>query len=185
MRPSAPEFAVIWFVSIYFLTVLVLPLVVGGTVTYRALPCGRECPRCQRTTLLLGSRLLGLLSKLPFIGLQRRWCLSCGWLGVVRAPRPSVRLVVGGRVAEPGSMPAARVIDLRPLLVDGAWWRVRLETWRAGRYFYGRLLFVEPGGRLWPDARPLRGTSDRDILRQARRLPSGLLASRLRELVSR
>jgi hypothetical protein len=176
---------VIWFVSVYFLTVLVLPLVVGGTVTYRALPTGRECPRCRRSTLLLGSRLLALLSRLPLIGLQRRWCLGCGWLGVVRAPRPSVRLVIGGQAAASDTPPSAHIIDLRPLLVDGAWWRVRLETWRAGGYWYGRLLFVEPGGRLWPDARPLRGASDRDVMRQARRLPSGMLASRLRELVSR
>jgi hypothetical protein len=91
--------------------------------------------------------------------------------------------VVGAVPHEAGA--AARVIDVRSLLVDGAWWRVRLETWRSGRHCYGRLLFVEPSGRLWPDARPLRGESDRELLRQARRLPSGILASRLRELVSR
>lgn len=175
----------IWFVSIYFLTVLVLPLVVGSAVTYRTLPSGRECPHCRRTTLLLRSRLFALLSALPFIQLQRRWCLSCGWLGVVRMPRPSVRLVVGMRPADSDTASAARVVDVRPLLVDGTLWRVRIETWRMGRYWYGRLLFVEPGGRLWPDARELRAPSDEDLLRQARRLPRGLLASRLRELVSR
>jgi hypothetical protein len=156
---------------------------VGATVTYRALPSGRECPHCQRTTLLLSSRWLSLLSKLPFVQMQRRWCISCGWLGVIRVPRPSVRLVVGGISQE--SAAAARIIDVRPLLMDGAWWRVRLETWRSGRFCYGRLLFVEPSGRLWPDGRPpLRAESDRELLRQARRIPSGLLASRLRELVS-
>ncbi len=46
---------VLWFVSVYFLTVLVLPLAVGGAVTYRSLPCGRECPRCRHSTLLLSS----------------------------------------------------------------------------------------------------------------------------------
>lgn len=174
----------IWFVSIYFLTVLILPLMVGGTVTYRALPCGRDCPHCRRSTLLLRSRLLELISLIPFVQVQRRWCLSCGWQGVARMPRPSVRLVVGMRPADSDTATAARVIDIRPLLVDGAWWRVRIETWRMGRFWYGRLLFVEPGGRLWPDARELRAPSDIDLLRQARRLPSGLLASRLRELVS-
>jgi hypothetical protein len=173
---------VIWFVSIYFLTVLVLPLVVGGAVTYRALPSGRECPHCRRSTLLLASFPLGVLSRIPGVHVQRRWCLDCGWLGVVRLARPSVRLVVEGRAPD---IAAARIIDVRHLLVDGVWWRVRLETWRTGRIWYGRLLFVEPSGRLWTDARPLLGATDRDILRQARRLPSGTLTSRLRELVSR
>lgn len=183
MNPGLFRLRVIWFVSIYFLAVLVLPLLVGGTVTYRALPSGRDCPRCHSPTLLLRAMVLSLLSRLPFIQLQRRWCISCGWLGVVRVPRPSVRLVVEGRAT--GSPDAARVIDVRHLLVDGVWWRVRLETWRTGQVWYGRLLFVEPSGRLWPDARPFRGPSDHEVLRQARRLPSGLLASRLRELVSR
>ena len=174
---------VVWFISIYFLTVLVLPLLVGATVSYRAMPSGRDCPHCRRSTLLLRSRLLGVLSLTPFMQVQRRWCLSCGWLGLVRVPRPSVRLVVEGRSQESGS--AARIIDVRPLLVDGAWWTVRLETWRAGRYWYGRLLFVEPSGRLWPDGRTLRGESDSELLSQARRLPAGLLATRLRDLVSR
>lgn len=186
LNPGLLGLRVIWFVSIYFFAVLVLPVVVGGTVTYRALPAGQRCPRCQDGTLLLRTRLLTTLSRLPFIQLQRRWCLSCGWLGVVRVPRPSVRLVVQGRSSATADQAAvARVIDVRHLHVDGVWWRVRLETWRTGRVWYGRLLFVEPSGRLWPDARPFQGPTDREVLRQARRLPSGLLASRLRELVSR
>lgn len=182
MNPGIPA-RVIWFVSIYFLTVLVLPLVIGGAVTYRSLPCGRECPHCRRSTLLLASNVFGLLSRLPGIQVQRRWCLHCGWLGVVRLARPSVRLVVEGRSAD--SRAAARVIDLRHLLVNGMWWRVRLETWRAGRIWYGRLVFVEPSGRVWTDAQPLMGTTDQEVLHQARRLPTGALASRLRGLVSR
>jgi hypothetical protein len=172
---------VIWFVSFYFLTVLVLPLVVGSAVTYRALPSGRACPRCRATTILLHSRLLGLVCRLPFLELQRRWCLSCGWAGVVRVPRPSVRLVVAGRSAESGD---PRVIDVRHIIVDGVSWGVRLETWRTGHLWYGRLLFVDTSGRLWSDARPLRGMSDGEVLDQARRLPPDLLVSRLRELVS-
>lgn len=172
---------VIWFVSFYFLTVLVLPLVVGGAVTYRALPSGRACPRCQGTSILLRARFLSFLSRVPFIDLQRRWCLSCGWLGVVRVPRPSVRLVLAGRSREPAE---PRITDVRRLLVDGVSWGVRLETWKTGRLWYGRLLFVEKTGRLWSDARPLCGTTSGEVLDQARRLPPDLLVSRLRELVS-
>jgi len=172
---------VIWFVSLYFLTVLVFPLIVGGAVTYRALPCGRECPRCHSGSILLRSRLLGLLSVLPFVELQKRWCLACGWLGVVRVARPSVRLVLAGRSSETDD---PHVIDVRHIIVDGVSWAVRLETWRTGRVWYGRLLFVESTGRLWSDGRPLRGLSDSEVLDQARRLPPDLLVSRLRELVS-
>jgi len=172
---------VIWFVSLYFLTVLVLPLVVGSTVTYRALPAGRKCPRCRAGSILLRSRILSLLSRLPFIEVQRRWCLSCGWLGIVRLPKPSVRLVIAGRSREPGD---PTVTDVRHILLDGVSWSVRLETWRTGQLWYGRLVFVEESGRLWSDGLPLRGASDREVLDQALRLPPDLLVSRLRDLVS-
>jgi hypothetical protein len=75
-------------------------------------------------------------------------------------------------------------MDVRSLLVDGTAWRVRLECWGQRGTCYGRLVFVEPSGRLWLDIQPLRGRSDREVLGQALSLPDDLLASRLRTLVS-
>lgn len=169
----------IWFFSIYFLAVFLIPLGVGAVVSYRALQTGRECPRCGAATLLLLARWVRLANRIPGMHIEKRWCLACGWSGVLRAEQPSLRLVVDR------SPTAARVIDVRPLLVDGVWWRVQLETWRTRESWSGRLVFVEPSGRVWPDARPLRGASDGELLRQARLISSGQLASRLRDLVSR
>lgn len=75
-------------------------------------------------------------------------------------------------------------MDVRSLRVDGIAWRVRLECWGRTGTCWGRLVFVEPSGRLWLDVRPLRGRTDRDVLGQALSLPDDLLTSRLRALVS-
>lgn len=178
LHPADGPDAVIWFFSIYFLAVVLIPLGVGAVASYRALPTGRDCPRCGTATSLLLSTWVRLASRVPGVRLQKRWCLSCGWCGVLRSERPSLRLVVHRNLT------VARVIDVRPLLVDGVWWRVRLETWTTREGWSGRLVFVEPSGRVWPDAHPLHGPSDRELVRQARRIPSGHLTSRLRDLVS-
>lgn len=44
------------------------------------LPPGRECPRCGEDTVLLRSRLLRPVRSF----LQQRWCMACGWDGVMR-----------------------------------------------------------------------------------------------------
>jgi hypothetical protein len=177
-HPAAGPDSVIWFFSIYFLAVVLIPLGVGAVVSYRALPTGRKCPRCGTATSLLLSAWARLASRIPGIRLQKRWCLSCGWSGLLRSERPSLRLVVH---RNPGG---TRVVDVRPLLVDGVGWRVQLETWTTGEGCFGRLVFVEPSGRVWPDAQPLRAFSDRELVRQARQIPGDRLLSRLRDLVS-
>lgn len=169
------------FIAAYLLTVFLVPLIVSAVVSCRALPSGRECPRCRHGTLLLRSRILRFLSRLPNLRMERRWCPSCTWEGVVRVREPSVRLVLRDRAP---TATASRIRDVRALVVDGAEWRVQLETWRLADVWYGRLVFIEPGGRHWLDARPLMGMSYQEVQRQARSIPSGLLVSRLRELVS-
>lgn len=113
--------------------------------------------------------------------MERRWCPSCAWEGTVRVREPSVRLVLRERVP---TATASRIRDVRSLVVDGVPWRIQLETWRLADVWYGRLVFIEPGGRHWLDGRPLMGMSHQEVQRQARSIPAGLLASRLRELVS-
>lgn len=175
---SVGPVAVIWFFSIYFLAVFLIPLGIGAFVSYRALPTGRDCPRCGASTSLVLSAWARVASHVPGVRIQKRWCLECGWSGLLRAERPSLRLVVDRRTT------VARVIDVRPLLVDGVWWRVRLETWRTHDRWLGRLVFVEPSGRVWPDGRQLNSHSDHELLRRARMIPSEQLTSRLRALVS-
>lgn len=174
-------------ITAYLLVVLVLPLALSAAVSLRTLPRGRPCPRCGAETVRLHSRLLRILSRAVRGEIQRRWCISCRWEGTARISPARISTVrvrtVGPAPGEPAAA-VTRVMDVRSLTVDGTSWRVRLECWGQRGTCYGRLVFVEPSGRLWLDIQPLRGRSDREVLGQALSLPDDLLASRLRTLVS-
>lgn len=186
---------VILLIAVYLLLVFVLPLTLSAAVSYRSLPVGRACPHCAAETVRVEAKLLRIASTFVPSVLQRRFCLGCGWDGLVRlsrhapatpvppAPRRATR-VPEAKPAPASSCAATRTVDVRWLTVDGVPWRVQLECWRQTGLCYGRLVFVEPSGRLWLDAQPFAGRTDRDVLGQALSLPDRLLASRLRELVS-
>lgn len=183
----------ILLIAAYLLLVFVLPLTLSAAVSYRSLPIGRACPQCAGETIRLQARLLGAGSFLTPLTLHRRFCLACGWEGVVRLPglKRQVAAAPPPESTEPAPPeadtaegPETRTMDVRWLTVDGVPWRVQLECWRQTGVCYGRLVFVEPSGRHWLDLRPLAGRTDRDVLGQALSLPDRFLASRLRELVS-
>lgn len=182
---------VILLIAAYLLLVFVLPLMLSAAVSYRSLPTGRACPQCADETIRLRARLLDAGAIVTPSTLHRRFCLGCGWEGVIRLPRsssipasPPVDNVEPTRLTADVEPRETRTLDVRWLTVDGVPWRVQLECWRQTGVCYGRLIFVEPSGRHWLDLRPLAGRTDRDVLGQALSLPDGLLASRLRELVS-
>lgn len=174
-------------VAVYLLLVLVLPLTLSAAVSYRALPFGPRCPQCGGETLPLLARTLARIGHVMRRNLQRRWCAACGWEGVIRMPHEFVPMVRPGldRVtADTLSSATTRTVDVRWLNVDGVAWKVQLECWRQTGRCFGRLVFVEPSGRLWLDMQPFQGRSDHDVLGQAMALSDRLLASRLREVVS-
>jgi len=176
---------VIALVIVYVALVLVLPIALSATVSYRSLPTGRRCVRCAAATLRLQSRGFVLLSRFVPSTLHRRWCLDCGWEGAVRVDggprRGSRRRDFESAAPDPGG---SRTVDLRWLIVDGVAWRVRLEYWLQGGAYCGRLIFVAPSGRPWLDAQPLSAPTDRALVRHALAMSDRLLTSRLRELVS-
>jgi hypothetical protein len=57
------------------------------TVVYLLIPATRSCPHCADELALLRHPVLRRLAPL----LEHRWCLRCGWSGVVRRARPSHR----------------------------------------------------------------------------------------------
>jgi len=172
-------------VAAYLLVVLVLPLALSAGVSFRALPRGRRCPRCSGETLRLQAPRLRLLSRVCRGEIHLRWCPACLWEGAARIGPARVQPTRVRTVpADATAAGVTRVMDVRSLLVDGTAWRVRLECWGTRGTCWGRLVFVEPSGRLWLDMKPLRGRTDRDVLGQALSLPEDLLASRLRTLVS-
>jgi hypothetical protein len=213
-RDSKNRIIVLVLIGSYLLLVFVLPVALSVLVSYRALPQGSDCPHCRGDTIRLQSPRLDLASRAsPFASLHRRWCLCCGWEGTSRlvrdrrkrqhadVPLPtrkddaarrraaSPRRRAGGKEkALQGAMKdaaATQTLDVRSLDVDGAPWRVMLQCWKTTELYYGRLVFVGPSGRLWLDAvESLSGRSEHEVLGQALSLPDGMLANRLRRLVS-
>ena len=66
-------------VVVLFATVLLRAAIVL-TFVYLMLPTKRECRRCGEPLTLIQHSILGRL--LPLV--EHRWCLECGWSGVVR-----------------------------------------------------------------------------------------------------
>lgn len=88
-------------VVVVLLVTVVMRLAIVTAVVYLLLPRGALCPHCGVEMAALRNRFFDAL--LP--ALQRRWCLECGWNGLVRrvraaptrsrhprpAPRPTLR----------------------------------------------------------------------------------------------
>ena len=66
-------------VGVLLATVL-LRMAIVAPVVYLLLPKGALCPLCQVEMLLVRNRFLAWLRP----AVERRWCLECGWNGVVR-----------------------------------------------------------------------------------------------------
>lgn len=65
-------------VMVLLATVLLRVALVLGAM-WLLVPSRRCCPRCRSEALVrVASRAAGLL------GLERRWCLACGWQGLAR-----------------------------------------------------------------------------------------------------
>jgi hypothetical protein len=195
-----------WLIGSYLLLVFVLPVALSMAVSYRGLPVGTSCPRCNGDTLQLLVPALRRVSRFLPAAVQRRWCLSCGWEGATRVPARELRGPLHDTSLQPsrqGGSASARqhahdqrqhsepvrtttqTLDVRSLTLDGTAWRVMLQCWSSTGQFYGRFVFVAPSGRLWLDpVQAFSGVSEHEVLGQALALPDGLLARRLKRLVS-
>jgi hypothetical protein len=101
----------------------------------------------------------------------------------VRLPR--ARLPQPGRAPHLPRRSATRTLSVRSVTVDGMPFRVLVQCWQQTGCYFGRLVFVDPRGRLWLDAvHPIGGFSPADVIEQARTIPDGLLQTRLRALAS-
>ena len=81
-------------VVVLFATVLLRAGIVLFVV-YLILPATRTCPRCATDLTMIRHPVLRRL--LPYV--EHRWCLGCGWSGVVR------------RIPPPRPLPQSRVIN--------------------------------------------------------------------------
>ena len=64
--------------ALVFGGLLVLRIIAATVVFVLILPRGDRCPLCDAVTVRVRSPLLGR------IRLAKRWCLACGWDGVMR-----------------------------------------------------------------------------------------------------
>jgi hypothetical protein len=67
-------------VVLVLLATVVMRLAIVTVVVYLLLPRGPACPRCGEQMVALRNRFFDRV--LP--ALERRWCLGCGWDGLVR-----------------------------------------------------------------------------------------------------
>lgn len=70
-------------IVVVLLFTVLLRLAIVVAVIYRLLPRGPLCPHCKVEMVPIRNRFLDRW--LPAI--QRRWCLECGWNGIVRRIR--------------------------------------------------------------------------------------------------
>jgi hypothetical protein len=175
---------VVLLISTYLLLVFVVPVLVSAMIGFRALPRTASCPHCQLDTAQLQPRGGGPgRALLRWLRLQRRWCVGCGWIGITRRTAATASVpVVEAAAAE---APAIQVLDVRSLRLDGRTWRVQLQCWQDAVQCHGRLAFVDPGGRPWPDAlQAFTARTQMEVLGQALSIPDRALASRLRQLIT-
>ncbi len=179
--------SVIVLVLLYLVLVFAVPLALSGAIGWRGLPRGRRCAGCGSETVPLRARGAAAISRLmPRSTLERRWCMQCGWVGLARVPRGRLPRVRRALDAPAPLRPVTHTLPVRTLTIEGASYRVLLQCWQQAGGHYGRLLFVDPVGRLWLDAvQPIGGVTVDDVVRSARDLPVPLLASRLRHVAER
>src|SRR5256884_3574552 len=67
-------------VVVVLLATVLLRVAIVTAVVYLLLPQGSLCPHCNLEMVAVRNRVLDELVPV----LQRRWCLECGWNGVVR-----------------------------------------------------------------------------------------------------
>ena len=70
-------------VVVVLLATVLLRVAIVTAVVYLLLPQGSLCPHCNLEMVAVRNRVLDRLVPV----LQRRWCLECGWNGVVRRVR--------------------------------------------------------------------------------------------------
>lgn len=73
-------------IVVVLLATVLLRAAIVSTFVYLMLPAKRACPRCGAQLALIQHALLRRL--LPVV--EHRWCLDCGWSGVVRLPQSRV-----------------------------------------------------------------------------------------------
>src|SRR5437763_10411663 len=93
-------------VVVVLLATVLLRVAIVTAVVYLLLPQGALCQHCNVEMVAVRNRVLDRLVPV----LQRRWCLECGWNGVVRRVRSAPARAPQG---SPAPRPAPRQTSRR------------------------------------------------------------------------
>ena len=77
-------------IVVVLLATVALRVLFVAAFAYLVLPRGTECPHCGAPLSQVRGGWLALLS-----GVERRFCLECGWTGLVRRRRAATPSVTG------------------------------------------------------------------------------------------
>lgn len=71
-------------VGVLLVTVL-LRFAIVAAVVYLLLPRSTRCPHCDAEMVPIRNRFVDRVLR----KIERRWCMECGWNGVIRKVRPT------------------------------------------------------------------------------------------------
>src|SRR2546429_1531072 len=103
-------------VVVVLLATVLLRVAIVTAVVYLLLPQGSLCPHCNLEMVAVRNRVLDELVPV----LQRRWCLECGWNGVVRRGRGAGGRGPGGGGRGPPPAPRPPGPHPSPVMYPGA-----------------------------------------------------------------
>src|SRR2546430_9915711 len=103
-------------VVVVLLATVLLRVAIVTAVVYLLLPQGSLCPHCNLAMVAVRNRVLDQLVPV----LQRRWCLECGWNGVVRRGGGARGRGAGGGGGGPPPAPRPPSPIPHPLFSRGA-----------------------------------------------------------------
>lgn len=71
-------------IVLVFASLVLIRLVALGLIVFVALSVGPRCPACRGETIHVYTQWQRYAPRL-----ERRWCMECGWEGLVRRSRPA------------------------------------------------------------------------------------------------
>jgi hypothetical protein len=88
-------------IVVVLLVTVLLRFVIVAAVVYLLLPRGVRCPHCDAEMLAIRNRFIDVVLR----KIERRWCMACGWNGVIRRPPRPAATPTGPRRPEPRPTP--------------------------------------------------------------------------------
>jgi len=84
-------------IVVVLLSTVLMRFVIVAAVVYLLLPRETRCPHCDAEMVAIRNRFVDRVLR----KIERRWCMECGWNGVIRRPQPAPTSRDARRVPRP------------------------------------------------------------------------------------